>query len=747
MRRLPLRTFVNLSLVVLCALPASLGPEASPQSKDASSQRVIRTQASEVLVDVVVTDHKNRLVSDLTPDDFTVYEDGVAQHIDSFLVYSTEKPEPATPAEATGAPGEAPHPPSSLRTAAQLANLTIVLLDLSTTEFQNQQLVQQAAAKYVRERMQPNDLMAIFVLGAGFRFLRDFTDDKSKLISALSAKDLWGSALAAERGALSSGISSAESTVLANSQANLTGGISTTGPGAGAIQGGIGGAASGLALAAAAARIEQQYEVMRSYQDERQTRAILTAIRAIAAGVQHIPGRKSLILFSQGFVVGESIEPQLHAVVAAASRAQVAIYAIDASGLTTRALNNTLAPRDELTTAASQEFAPLPAFGSRADSHGGETIFDRTLTAGRGQQESALRYVSDATGGFFIHNTNDLGTGLDRAGAEMHSYYLLSYRPKNQEYDGKFRQIRVEVRPSGLLVRARPGYYAIPSGFEFLTPEEFQVVEAARTTAPGSEFPTFFRAADFEDTASQYRVPVILEVSTKALDFENTPTGGYSARLQIIGLVRDSNGGYVTRFGSPMQLNATEAEWKALEPGTVSFLNHLRLPGGYYSFEVAIKDLASGKVSHSEQALYLRPQEPELGLSSILLAREVDKAVNGSQFLSVGGAKILPLARCEFHNGDNLIFYFDIYHPAVKSENHADVSVKLYLRRDGNPVSVGLPEYHLDEIVSDPVPHITLSRYLQLAGLEPGHYSLVFQVDDALTHKSESAQAVFTVVN
>ena len=89
-------------------------------------------------------------------------------------------------------------------------------------------------------------------------------------------------------------------------------------------------------------------------------------------------------------------------------------------------------------------------------------------------QDSAarLRHVANETGGFLIRNTNDLGIGLERIDQEMRSYYLLSYRPKNEKLDGQFRQIRVGLKKPGLTVRARTGYYALPAEYELLTPEE-----------------------------------------------------------------------------------------------------------------------------------------------------------------------------------------------------------------------------------------------------------------------------------
>jgi VWFA-related protein len=60
----------------------------------------------------------------------------------------------------------------------------------------------------------------------------------------------------------------------------------------------------------------------------------------------------------------------------------------------------------------------------------------------------------------FVRNTNDLAQGMRQALADGREYYLLAYVPSNTAADGKFREIKVEVREKNLLVRAKRGYWA-----------------------------------------------------------------------------------------------------------------------------------------------------------------------------------------------------------------------------------------------------------------------------------------------
>jgi len=469
---------------------------------------------------------------------------------------------------------------------------------------------------------------------------------------------------------------------------------------------------------------------------------VLSAIRAIALGVKGIPGRKTLMLFSEGFFVGPSVEDELHAVVSVANRSQLAIYCIESQGLETHELKGELVPRDDLTSAISN-----PA--NNKIPRGGETGFDRARQAGQDMPDSVLRYVANSTGGFLIRNTNDLSAGLDRVVEEMRTYYLLSYRPKDEKLDGRFRQIRVSVHKPDLVVRARDGYYAMPAGSELLTPGEFQLSELARKTDQKAKIPIFTRVGGFQEGVSQYRVPVILEIPTQSIRFEHN-NGKNSARVQVIGFVRDRTGNLVKRFGGPIQLEFGDPEYDTLKPGTVSFVNHVQLPAGSdYSFELLVKDLLSGMVSNSLETITLKKAEPMLTLSTILLSKEVDKSSNNSDpFLTIQGVKILPSARCQFRNGDNLIFYFDIYNPQPNGDKKSsDITIAMSLMKEGQAVNVKLPNYHVNEYSGDPTPHLTFSRFLRLSGLPPGNYTLLIDVKDGVGNQNARGQATFNVVN
>jgi len=726
------------------ALAITIGLATGIQSQTAGRQEkpeTVKIRSTEVVVDAVVVDRKNRLVTDLTSKDFEVYEDGVPQEVSSFRLVRGANEEPAERRAAhqtvTAADDQRSAGEKKAATGPETSpNLIIALLDYSTTEFRNKRLIQEGAAKYVEKRLQPNDLMAVFVLGSSLRIASDFTNDKTKLIEALKSADLAGTTRASDRADLSEAIQKGDA---AENQVDLEGGAGVpAGPGAAA-----------QASAMAASLIIQHYAAMlvsmRAGMDRIQSLGVLSAIRAIATGVKGVQGRKTLLLFSQGFVVSPSVEEDLRMVEGLANRSQLAIYCIESQGLETRELNGALVPRDELTAAAanSQE--------SRMTAHGGETGFDRASQVGADLREGPLRGLASSTGGILIRNTNDLGAGLDRIDQETRSYYILSYSPKDEKLDGRFRQIRVAVKRPDLTVRARSGYYAMPAGYELLSPVELQLIEQAAKTAPAAKFPLFLHAGSFQQGTRLFRIPVVVEIPYASIQFD-ADRDKHSARLQILGLVRDRAGNMVRQFGEPVVMSLSNAQYSAVKSGTISLMNQVQLSTpGDLSVEVLVKDVASGRVSSTKQTVHLERPDTSLGLSSILLAsdRELYRTSDtADQFLTVQGVRITPSAACQFRNGDNMIFYFDIYNPSVNSENKkSDISIALAFVREGTAVNAGLPRFHLNEAPGGVIPHLTFSKFLRLTGLQPGNYSMVFEVKDGVGNQSARGEAAFKVIN
>lgn len=97
-------------------------------------------------------------------------------------------------------------------------------------------------------------------------------------------------------------------------------------------------------------------------------------------------------------------------------------------------------------------------------------IYEPTGTRGRTPEEmggpSLLNDLSELTGGraFTVENLNDLPDIAAKISMELRNQYVLGYKPANKSHDGKWRKIKVRLRPPKglppLNVYAKAGYYA-----------------------------------------------------------------------------------------------------------------------------------------------------------------------------------------------------------------------------------------------------------------------------------------------
>src|SRR5260370_18940554 len=186
--RLPRKAFSIFSAAGL--LVQAGAPSMAQQTGQAESR--IQVTSELVLVNVVAHDKKGNLVRDLKKGDFTLFEDGKKQEISTFDFEKVDELETAGAAEATvsGVAGG-----TLLRSGKQATpsldardrRLILVFFDFSAMDPAPIYRAVDAAKKFVSAKMQPADLMALVSLATDMRVDLDFTDDKTKLLAALTA--------------------------------------------------------------------------------------------------------------------------------------------------------------------------------------------------------------------------------------------------------------------------------------------------------------------------------------------------------------------------------------------------------------------------------------------------------------------------------------------------------------------------------------------------------------------------------
>jgi len=700
------------------------------QAKGTDDDDVIRVTSNLVSLDVIVKDKKGKAVTDLKPEDFTVSENGVPQKIeffDSTLINRNEVTQ--TTATSVSAP-PTPRNPNGLP-----RNIIALVLDGQSTELANLRHVREGIVKYIRERISDNDSVALFSISGGLQLRQPFTQDKAKLIAAVErAYDSSTVSKTSEAREISQNISALRDQIAGGA----TGPIAAT-PGAGA-------AGSAAAQTMIAQRMLEEYIQLRSALSTQQTRPVLAALAAICEGLRTIPGKKTLVMFSEGFVATETLDWQVQSTIDIANRANVAIYIIDSGGLTGGAP----------TSGALVAGSPLGAISAATDMEhrrragAGESVFDISRQEGLNRQQDLLYRISEDTGGRFLKNTNDIAGGLERIDAEIRSRYTLSYRSTDQNYDGSFRKVKIEVSRRDTNVSARPGYYAIPpSQVVPFSPEDQKLLANFANMQAHPGLPLSMELNWFRSTEDNYVVPLSFEIPPSALRFERK---GDQQRLQleVLAVIRaEGQDKVLSRLGGNFDVALTKEQYESIVNDKIFYRQDAQLEAGNYTIDLMVRDRVSGRSAAKRQQLSLPSAGPDFYATDAVLSRHAEplkqKAGNIDVF-SEGNVQIRPSPSREFHATDNLIIFFKLYNAAVVRETGKSlVRVTVTLMKDGQRVSRPM-DYQLTDASTGTVPTLTFAKYVKLTGLAPGRYSAVIEIRDIAQQKVSKQEAWFVIV-
>ncbi|HBY62128.1 MAG TPA: hypothetical protein DEH78_20090, partial [Solibacterales bacterium] len=141
-----------------------------------------------------------------------------------------------------------------------------------------------------------------------------------------------------------------------------------------------------------------------------------------------LPGRKTLLFFTEGLNVPPNMTDQFRNIISTANRANVSVYAVDAKGLLTAARNTSSGAMLQQATRAIQAQQTTGSRGGAVSPEQARAI-DMAEESLRANVENNLQELAEETGGMLISNTNDLRLPLRQVSEDIGTYYELSYSP------------------------------------------------------------------------------------------------------------------------------------------------------------------------------------------------------------------------------------------------------------------------------------------------------------------------------
>lgn len=631
----------------------------------AGAQVTFKSGVDLVRFDVRVVDEAGRPITDLKPGEIIVEEDGKALPI--MLFQRITEPADSFREEAL----RAVTAQVSSNEAFPRGHLYILIFDQEHITPGNEQRARMAAEQFIRTRVRPSDRVALYAVpGPGPQI--GFTADKMRAINQLGSvrggyqrtvQTPFGTMAIYEAHRVVQGDAKLVVDLIERMRAES--GADTVGTDA---AGALGRLSAGGEDATVTQRLLLENARVIVNQTDGASRQFLQRLADVITQFRDVEGRKTVVLFSEGFFP-DNLSRELEAVAAAAAQSYCVFYTFDLNNRSSVAFDQEFASDTVLSTETHARIAPLATLAVETD------------------------------GMMVVDAGNRSGEALDRIAEQAQDYYLLGFTPSDeaQANRGRYQRVKVKVTRPGARVSARTGYALAPEETPADRKRAINTVLGAPFAQQGLklEYTTY----EMKGTDSgQHRV--ILSLNADLPVRSNT---GDAA--DIVFVARDMRDGRIVANAAdtvPLPVSA-----KPGSPlGTGNWRVQFDLPPGSYMMRMVVRE-PGGLVGSADRRLDIRPLTgPDVSASDLVI---------GS---ALGGLPVRPRAYTE----DGLTGILEAY---GRTATQLDgLAARLELRRTGSGDPVTSVAAELRDVEQDERGSATRKAtfVLPLTSVPPGNY-------------------------
>jgi VWFA-related protein len=546
---------------IVCAQQAPAPEQASAEMVTHETPATFRTKVNLVLVPVVVRDSQGRAIGTLKRDDFQLFDKGKPQQITKFSVEKAgSKPPPVVedPAEKELAdPKDAPVRPE----AVIAEKFTAYIFDDVHMTFGNLAQVRAAARRHLNS-LQPTERVAIYTSSG--QTMLEFTDDREQLDETLLK-------IAPRSKAPTQSDCPPMTYYMADLIQNKNDPT--------ALQAAVMDTMGCMNLDSTQIQVAQQMATSTASHvlqiGEMETRYSLEILRKAVRRIASMPGQRSLVLVSEGFITPLLYE-EVSRVIDAAIRSGVTVNAIDARGL--------------YTTGTGGD-------ASEISYNAGATRIKQQYARDAAQVESnVLSELADGTNGVFFQNNNDMNAAFERTSAVPEYSYLLGFSPENLKLDGNYHALKVKIDVKNLTIQARRGYYAPKHIADPLEQAKHEIEEALFSREVIQDIPSqihtqFFKSGDFDA-----KLTVLAKVDVRQLHFRKVGDRNDDDLTVVCGLF-DRNGNYVTAGSKTIEMKLKDATLQTRLNGGVAVRMTFDVKSGSYVIRLVVRDAEGQSMS------------------------------------------------------------------------------------------------------------------------------------------------------
>ena len=712
-RRMPRARLLSLAAAALAAATLQAG-----QQSTAPDVPVFRATTRLLTVDAVVTDKDGHHVTDLEADEFEITYDARRQQLqhavyvragESSVALSQDSPAHPEPqgeniTELSQSQSAAALTGALTTPASKFGRVMALVVDDLGLSFESTVAVRNALRKFIDGQVQDGDLVAILRTAGGIGALQQFTTDR-RLLHAAADRVQW--------------------TILSRS------GVTAFAP--------VVPSAEQRSSGTAEIDDENTIEGLRT---SMLAAASLQALEYVIRGVEHLPGRKAVVFFSEGFrLIGRQqgfgsagnsrVWSAFTKVMDRANRAGVVVYTVDARGLVTGLL--TAEDNPQARPVAGGPGGPSSAVAQQQTLLGSQEERHAFLI----DSQEGLAFVAEQTGGFSVLNTNDLNLGLQQILRDLQGYYLLGFTTSElmpQTWDPG--RVRIRVTRPGLRVRTRQGLFgpADPRTKES-EPQPDSLLIAAMSPFNAGAISLRLTSLFGHDPETGPYIRSMLFIDPNALSSTLAADGRHEAKLEVLQVAVGDNGEVLGNWRRTITLRLTDEQFEmAREQGVVYGTRMAVKKPGAYQVRTALQDLGSTAIGSASQFV----EVPEVGkgrlaLSGVLLqaktggktatetaATELEFTETGDTVSDVLGRPTLRI----FGPGTDVVFAYEVYDGLDEKKAQA-LEMRTTLLRNGRVVYEGPTEPVVAPKTEAKIRVIPIGGLLSLGhDMPPGTYTL-----------------------
>jgi GWxTD domain-containing protein len=241
-------------------------------------------------------------------------------------------------------------------------------------------------------------------------------------------------------------------------------------------------------------------------------------------------------------------------------------------------------------------------------------------------------------------------------------------------------------------------------------------------------------------------VPITIQVSNGQLNFQSKD-GIHSATMNVFGRVSTLTGRVVQTFEDPVSKDFPDSLFQQSLKLQSIYQKAVPLRPGLYRLDLVIKDVQSGNVGVVNTRLAVpRYADEKLDASTLILADQLEhvpaKQIGTGQFV-LGSTKVRPRLNSDFTTSDRMGIYLQVYNLKPDDKTHKSSATFQFTVKKGAEQVLQFKE--TSEEMKQTGDQVTIERWLPLASLAPGKYTIEINANDGISNQSISKTAEFTV--